>query len=139
MLVLNLACEHGHSFEAWFGSSEDYESQQQRQLVSCPLCGSQTIHRLPSAPRLNVSHLRAEPTPAPTPQARVMSAMRELMANTEDVGERFAEEARRIHYGEAQERGIRGQASLDQARELLEEGISVLPIPLAEAVKDTLQ
>ncbi|MEJ6002334.1 DUF1178 family protein [Paucibacter soli] len=137
MLVLNLACEHGHSFEAWFGSAADYESQQQRQLVSCPICGSQDISRMPSAPRLNVSHLRAEPAALKTAQA--LAAVRQLIANTEDVGERFAEEARRIHYGEAEERGIRGRASAEQTRELVEEGIAVLPLPMADALKGTLQ
>lgn len=139
MLVLNLACEHGHSFEAWFGSAADFESQQQRQLVSCPICGSQGIKRMPTAPRLNVSHLRAEPAALNTPQALALAAVRRLIASTEDVGERFAEEARRIHYGETEERGIRGRATAEQTRELVEEGIPVLPLPMAEAVKDTLQ
>jgi len=142
MLVLNLACEHGHLFEAWFGSAADYESQQERRLVACPLCGSQQVQRLPTAARLNVSHLRAEPKPASSArdeQARVMAAVRQLMANTEDVGERFTEEARRIHYGETEERGIRGRATAEQTRELVEEGIAVLPLPMADALKGTLQ
>lgn len=142
MLVLNLACEHGHSFEAWFGSAADYESQQERRLLACPMCGSLQVQRMPTAPRLNVSHLRAEPAPASVPQqeqGRLMAAVRQLIANTEDVGERFAEEARRIHYGETEERGIRGRASAEQTRELVEEGIAVLPLPMADALKGTLQ
>lgn len=157
MLVLNLACTAGHRFEGWFGSSTDYESQQQRKLLTCPVCGHDQVQRLPSAPRLNVSHLR-EPQPAPesagtaqpaagiTPtdsaapasterlqqqlQALAQQAVAQVLAQTEDVGQRFAEEARRIHYGETQARGIRGQASLEEAHALQEEGIELLALPL---------
>lgn len=137
MLVLNLACEHGHSFEAWFGSAADFESQQQRQLVSCPICGSLGVKRMPTAARLNVSHLRAAPAAPNTAQA--LAAVRRLIASTEDVGERFTEEARRIHYGETEQRGIRGRATAEQTRELVEEGIAVLPLPMADALKGPLQ
>ncbi len=154
MLVLNLACETGHSFEGWFASASDFESQQQRGLLSCPLCNSANVRRMPSAPRLNLS---AAPVPAapsrPAPvaegeaapaiavelQKQVMQAVRTLMAKTEDVGDRFADEARRIHYGEAKERGIRGQATLDQARELADEGIDIVALPVPDALKDPLQ
>lgn len=145
MLVLDLSCAAGHLFEGWFGSSDDYESQRERGLLSCPVCGAQEVRRLPSAPRLNVSGLR-EPGPvsasavqsAPPETAQqqqlqlqgfVMQAMREVLARTEDVGERFAEEARRIHYGEAEERGIRGRTSAEEARALAEEGIELFALP----------
>lgn len=152
MLVLNLACEAGHSFEGWFASSSDFDSQQQRGLLSCPLCNSAQVRKMPSAPRLN---LGAEPSasaaastststsaPTPTPidlQRQVLQAVRTMMANTEDVGDRFATEARRIHYGEAEERGIRGRATPDEARELADEGIDVVALPVPDALKDPLQ
>ncbi len=147
MKVLNLHCAHDHSFEGWFGSEDDYQSQLERGLVECPMCGSTAIGKLPSAPRLN---LGAQPAPAASkedvvsmPDAQMQKAwlkmVRHVMANTEDVGERFAEEARKIHYGETGERGIRGQASAEEARELLDEGIGVLPLPVPKALKGTLQ
>jgi hypothetical protein len=153
MKVLDLRCDGGHGFEGWFGSEDDFVSQHERGLVECPLCGSQAVSRLPSAPRLNLSNAR-EPAPqkaAPaTPskpvspeaqqlQALWMQAVRHVMANTEDVGERFTEEARRIHYGDAPDRGIRGQASAEQAAELAEEGIDVLALPLPKALKEPMQ
>ena len=162
MLVLNLACETGHSFEGWFASSTDFESQQQRGLLSCPLCGSANVRRMPSAPRLNLSSSpmpARTPAPAPATSARpapvadgeavpaiavelqkqVMQAVRTLIAKTEDVGDRFADEARRIHYGEARERGIRGRATPDEARELADEGIDIVALPVPDALKDPLQ
>jgi len=145
MKVLNLRCEHGHTFEGWFGSAEDFESQCARGLVECPLCGSTVITKGLSAPRLNLGAGREPEAPKPvaaapdTPEARWMRAVREVMARTEDVGERFAEEARRMHYGEAEERGIRGQASAEQAEALLDEGIAVMPLLVPPSLKDTLQ
>ena len=148
MKVFNLQCGNGHQFEGWFGSDADYESQKERGLVGCPLCGEAQVRRLPSAPRLNLGAVAvAEPTPAPAaPQAQApgmealwMQAVRHVLANTEDVGARFAEEARRIHYGEAEQRGIRGQASREDAQSLRDEGIEVLSLPLPEAVKGPLQ
>jgi hypothetical protein len=153
MKVLDLRCEHSHGFEGWFGSEADFSSQMERGLVECPLCGSKAVSRLPSAPRLNLSGARepapsqpaqAAEQPAPTPEAQQlqalwMKAVRHVMANTEDVGERFTDEARRIHYGDAPNRGIRGQASADQAAELAEEGIDVLPLPIPKALKEPVQ
>ena len=132
-IVLNLQCAAGHAFEGWFGSSEDCDAQQARGLLSCPLCANAEIKRMPSAPRINLGaavqpSAAAEPTPAEI-QAQVMQFVRQLRANSEDVGQRFAEEARRIHHGEADERAIRGQASAEETRELIDEGIPVLPLP----------
>lgn len=153
MKVFNLACGHDHRFEGWFGSAEDYESQLARGLVACPVCDSRDIRKLPAAPRLNLSGA-AEPAPparadAPPPagqrpdpralQAMFVKMARTLIENTEDVGTRFAEEARRIHYREAPERGIRGVASPDEARELADEGIEVFSFPLPAALKEPLQ
>ena len=155
MKVLDLQCAQGHGFEGWFGSEEDFQSQHARALVQCPLCGDATISKKLSAPRLNLSRAaapdvsdRAERSDtAPTvagPQEADMAKLwmeigRHLMAHTTDVGSRFAEEARKIHYGEAPERGIRGQTSAREARELMEEGIGVLPFVVPEALKGPLQ
>ena len=111
MKVLNLSCGEGHAFEGWFGSEDDFQSQVARALIECPLCSDTTIEKRPSAPRLNVGSLR-EVGSAPLAEVkdRWLHSVRRLIASTEDVGERFPEEARRIHYGETAERAIRGQA-----------------------------
>lgn len=142
MKVLNLRCAHDHRFEGWFGSDADFESQSSRGLVGCPTCGDAAVSKLPSAPRLNVSGLKEEeaaPDRVAAMQAAAMQAVQRLMARTEDVGERFPEEARRIHYGEAQARGIRGQASSEDAQALREEGIEVVSLPVPAALKGPLQ
>jgi hypothetical protein len=147
MKVLNLQCSHGHGFEGWFGSEDDFQDQLGRGLVECPLCADVQVQKLPSAPRLNLG--ASEPaapaqqevmaTPDAKLQAAWMQMVRHVLANTEDVGEKFADEARKIHYGESQERGIRGQASREETQSLLEEGISVLPLPLPKGLKGPLQ
>ena len=143
MKVIDLRCHNGHGFEGWFASDEDFLDQNGRQLIACPLCDDSVIVRLPSAPRLNLSGARelALPTPPaqPDPQAMWIKAIRHVLANTEDVGPRFADEARRIHYGETAERGIRGQATPDEREALRDEGIEVMPLPLPAAFKEPLQ
>lgn len=148
MKVLNLRCAHGHGFEGWFGSNEAFETQLASGLVECPVCGDKAITKLLTAPRLNLGSARppaeaaAEVAVAPKEQpeqARWMRAVREVLARTEDVGDRFADEARRMHYGETEERGIRGQATPAQARDLIDEGIPVVALPLPPALKETLQ
>lgn len=169
MKVLDLRCSQDHRFEGWFASEDDYQSQSDRGLMVCPLCGDQTVERLPSAPRLNMARAkppvreqadRAQPSSAAalsvewpvgakppeavpsremTLQSMWLQAVRHVIANTDDVGERFAEEARRIHYGEADERAIRGQATRDEAEALRDEGIEVMSLPLPAALKGPLQ
>lgn len=140
MKVLNLRCAHDHRFEGWFASDDDYTSQQARGLVECPLCADTAIERLPSAPRLNVANLREPAAVQPVAmQEAWMRAVRHVMQNTEDVGERFAEEARRIHYGETEGRGIRGRATPEDAESLREEGIEIVALPVPPALKEPLQ
>ncbi len=145
MKVLNLRCAHDHRFEGWFDSEDDFQSQHERGLVECPMCADKAVTRLPSAPRLNVSNLRETVTVrAPDDgqaqrQSHWMRAVRHLLDNTEDVGERFPEEARRIHYGEVQERGIRGQATREDADALREEGIEVMAVAVPAALKGNVQ
>ncbi|WOB10434.1 DUF1178 family protein [Piscinibacter gummiphilus] len=150
MKVLNLRCAHDHAFEGWFASEDDYQSQNDRGLIECPMCGEKAISKLPSAPRLNVSGARepsvpaaadvsGETTQAMTLQSMWMKAVQHVMATTVDVGDKFAEEARRIHYGETEERAIRGKASAEDARALQEEGIEVMALPIPAAAKGKLQ
>jgi hypothetical protein len=143
MKVLNLRCGQQHAYEGWFASEDDFVAQNGRSLVACPLCGDTEVVRLPSAPRLKVSRHAAPTEPAPSSQVTLQSqwlrAVRHVMSSTEDVGERFPEEARRIHYGEIEERGIRGRASAEDAAALREEGIEVMALPLPEAAKGPLQ
>lgn len=168
MKVLNLQCAVGHAFEGWFGSEDDYLSQQARGLLACPLCGHTEVARLPSAPRLNLSGAKAPVAPSPvstasaaapagaqrsasakpavrlTPEraqaeAVLLQAMRHVLASTEDVGPAFVEEVRRMHYGEAEPRNIRGEASPAEAESLREEGIEVLRLPIPDALKGPLQ
>jgi hypothetical protein len=141
MKVLDLRCANGHGFEGWFGSDDEFMAQNGAALIECPLCGDKVVSRLPSAPRLNLSTARASDAP-PRPadlQAAWLQAVQHLMAHTEDVGERFPEEARRIHYGERPARGIRGQASAEQRAALQDEGIETMSIPLPRALKGPVQ
>ncbi|HVL36205.1 MAG TPA: DUF1178 family protein [Burkholderiales bacterium] len=148
MIVFDLLCVAGHRFEGWFGSAADFASQRERNLLSCPSCGSPSVERVPSAARLN----RGVPEPK-APAASVVPAapgasdapprdpfaiaqmlysrmLDELLSKTEDVGKQFAAEARRIHYNEAPARAIRGEATLREHEELEDEGIPVLRLPL---------
>jgi len=141
MKVLDLQCPDGHRFEGWFASADEFESQLSRKLVECPVCGATDVSRLPSAPRLNLSGAgdASAPKDAAQWQALAMRAIREVLAKTENVGDRFAEEARRIHYNEAPARSIRGVASAEDAQALVEEGIDVMPLAVPGALKEPLQ
>lgn len=181
MKVLDLQCQQAHSFEGWFGSEDDFQSQLAGGLVQCPICSDARIAKKLSAPRLNLMATRdsanaqqqeqadtppqgsdsravatvpaASTAPAMLPgsdahraamqamvqdpqfQAAYLHMARSIVANTEDVGTQFAREARKMHYGEADERAIRGQATRDETLELLDEGIDVLPLLLPDALK----
>jgi len=156
MKVLNLQCSHGHSFEGWFASQDDYDAQRGRGLVSCPVCHDSEVTKMLSAPRLNLGHGTQETAATPSAETAMpaqdvaqmtpqhlqtawMKMVRHVMANTEDVGSKFAEEARKIHYGETEERNIRGQASREETEALLDEGIDILPLPVPAGLKEPLQ
>lgn len=140
MKVLDLQCPHGHRFEGWFASTDDFEAQLSRKLVECPVCGATEVSRMPSAPRLNLSGAtQTRPAESHALQAQVMRALREVLEKTDNVGERFAEEARRIHYNEAPARSIRGVTTPEDAQALVEEGIDVMPLPIPAALKEPLQ
>ena len=138
MKVFDLVCEDGHRFEGWFASADQFSQQCEAHAVRCPLCDSSQVSRKPSAPRLNLGGAPEKPAAA-SGDAGWLQALRRLMANTEDVGERFAEEARRIHYDEVPARSIRGVASDDEHRALKEEGIETVRLPLPRAATETLQ
>lgn len=147
MIVLDLSCEHHHQFEGWFASTTAFDAQADGGQIECPVCGSHHIVRRPSAPYVNIGASApgkpgsVSPATKPSPaanaaaslsadeKARLVAMLRLAGRNSEDVGERFPEEARRIHYGETDQRAIRGKASGDDVQELLEEGILVLPVP----------
>lgn len=162
MKVFNLQCDGGHAFEGWFGSEDDFHDQVARSLLECPLCASKAVHRMPSAPRLNLLPSRRESQPeaaqaapsvvSPVPtdpppvtpqqqavQALWLKAVQHVLAHTEDVGPRFAQEARRIHDGDVPQRGIRGQTTPDELRELHEDGIEVFSMPLPDVLKGPIQ
>jgi len=150
VIVVDLICEHEHRFEGWFACSDDIESQQKRGLLICAICGSREMRRLPSAPYLQRSGVgdvrddQAETSTEPsTPQTiqphetrhllrLLVQKLQESAAQSEDVGEDFPVEVRRIHFGDAEERAIRGLATAQDVAALLEDGISVLPLPIAK-------
>jgi hypothetical protein len=156
MIRYSLRCERGHAFESWFQSSAAYEAQEKRKLVSCPACGSVKVERAIMAPRI-VSKKGRDSVPAPAETAApettapetaapvstplLMAQERELRAklkelrdhivkNADNVGERFPSEARKMHYGDIEHRPIYGEASPDEARALIEEGVEVSPLPV---------
>jgi hypothetical protein len=142
MIVFDLRCAPaGHVFEAWFGSSADYEGQQARGLVQCPLCGSGEVGKAVMAPRVSAKgNQRSDPSPSPAPVssdvegmkkmlAAMATAQKKLLENSEHVGAKFADEARAIHHGESPQRAIHGRATQDEARSLAEDGIAVAPLP----------
>jgi hypothetical protein len=152
MIRYNLRCARGHAFESWFQSSSAYESQEKRKLVNCPACGTAKVERAIMAPQIvsKKSRDRAAPAPmlttstevtAPASTPLMMAQERELRAklkelrdhivkNADNVGERFPNEARKMHYGDIEHRPIYGEASPDEARSLIEEGVEVSPLPV---------
>lgn len=141
MIVFDLACaEGGHVFEGWFGSTGDYETQRAQGWIACPMCGSTDVAKAVMAPRVGAKgNQRGEATPVPVaneaPEAlrRMMQALAEAQAKalegSDYVGERFADEARAMHLGESDHRAIHGQASVEEAKALIEEGVAVAPLP----------
>lgn len=151
MIVFDLKCSHDHKFEAWFGSSRDYEEQKARGLVSCPVCDDSLIEKAVMAPAVPAKgNQRRDPAPAGPPVAdravaamspadaarlqalveKVAKAQAEVLANSSWVGDAFADKARAMHYGDEPQASIHGTADREEARALMEEGIAVAPLPL---------
>jgi hypothetical protein len=141
LIIFDLKCApQGHVFEAWFGSTADYESQKERGLVACPMCGSAEITKAPMAPAVGAKGNAAASPAAPElfsgepAQVKAMLAaaaalQKKMLEGSEGVGDRFADEARAIHIGEAEARAIHGRATREQAESLVEDGIPVAPLP----------
>ena len=133
MIIFDLKCgAQGHVFEAWFGSSEDYEAQAARGLVSCPICGATDVDKAPMAPRVGAANGQAGDMPPEAVKA-ALAGMAELqkkmLEKSEHVGDRFPDEARAIHLGETEARAIHGRASPADAASLREEGVPIAPLP----------
>ena len=141
MIRYDLICDKGHAFDGWFSDSEAFEKQVKRGFVECSQCGSTRVEKQLMAPRVGTKSNKksdAKPqrmaaVPADPRMAEMMTMMREMRRHVEEtaenVGDKFADEARKIHYGETEERGIFGNATADEAKSLIEEGIEVLPLP----------
>ena len=140
MIVFDLTCGHGHRFEGWFASADDFERQSKAVMVRCPVCDDASVVRLPSAKvhvgRATIDAPRADQSTESESESTItgipdelVRKLREIVRNTENVGNRFPEEARKIHYGETEDRHIYGEASLEEAKDLIEEGVEVAPLP----------
>src|SRR6195256_3452762 len=150
MIRYNLRCERGHGFESWFQSSAAYEAQEKRKLVSCPACGSVKVERAIMAPQIVSKKGRESAAPAEAPttdttaqgstpllmaqelelRAKIKELRDHIVKNADNVGERFPNEARKMHYGDIEHRPIYGEASPDEARALIDEGVEVSPLPV---------
>ncbi|MBN8533712.1 MAG: DUF1178 family protein [Rhizobiales bacterium] len=136
MIRYALACEAGHAFESWFRASDDFETQSKRGLISCPQCGSVRVTKQIMAPAVRSIGKEAAQSvaladPRDAEMRQFMRAYRQFVENNaEHVGDKFAEEARKIHYGETEERAIYGAATPTEVRELREEGVEVAPVPI---------
>jgi hypothetical protein len=153
MIRYNLRCAKGHTFESWFQSSSAYESQEKRKLVSCPACGSTKVERAIMAPQIVSKKGREAAAPMPAPavsaettaspesmpllmaqeielRAKIKELRDHIVKNADNVGERFPNEARKMHYGDIEHRPIYGEASPEEARSLIDEGVEVSPLPV---------
>lgn len=136
MIKFSLQCDRGHAFESWFASGASYDSQRKRKLIDCPHCGSTQIDKQIMAPAVQAKgSQREEAVPVasglaePELRQRIRELHAQVKANTVDVGEKFADEARKMHSGEIEDRAIRGRVTLADAGDLLSEGVPVLPLP----------
>jgi hypothetical protein len=135
MIHLALRCEHDHAFDGWFRNSEDFEKQKKRGLVACPSCGSSSVDKALMAPSVSTGRKKEKMALAMnTAQKKAMAELkaltRKMRENADYVGDRFAEEARKIHFGETDPRGIYGEATAEEAKGLAEDGVEFMPLPV---------
>lgn len=136
MIRYSLICDHGHEFEGWFSESADFDRQKESGFLSCPICSSLAISKTLMAPSVATARKKEESQKLVFDQVqkeaflKLKEAVAAVKANSEDVGERFPEEARKIHYGETEARGIIGNATPDEVHALIDEGIEVAPLPM---------
>jgi hypothetical protein len=140
MIKYALACDHDHAFEGWFGSSSDYDDQAARGLVDCPVCGSKGVRKQIMSPAVaGTKAQKSAPEPTAAMREMMMTAMGEVRRQVEEnfdyVGDSFAQEARDIHDGKSEERGIYGEATPKEVKALVEDGIQVAPLPPAPPKK----
>ncbi len=142
MIKYALACDHAHMFEGWFGSSTDYDDQAARGLVDCPVCGSNTVKKQIMAPAVVGAKSRELSAPDPKMRAMMMDAMGKVRQHVENnfdyVGDTFAKEARAIHDGKSEERGIYGEASPKEVKALVEDGVKIAPLPPKPPTKEEI-
>lgn len=133
MIRYALACEHGHEFEGWFGASADYDDQSARGLLECPVCTSHAVTKQIMSPSVSGTKARGVNVQDAKSRAVMMQAMSQIRRHVEDnfdyVGDTFAKEARAIHEGESEERGIYGEASAAEVKALVEDGVPIAPLP----------
>jgi hypothetical protein len=134
MIRFSLACDHDHDFDGWFRNNDDFDKQKKRGLVSCPICGSSKVEKALMAPSVQTARKREKVALSiGAEQKQLMGKLKELTdklkENADYVGDKFPEEARKIHFGEADPRGIYGEASREEVKELLEDGVEILPLP----------
>ncbi|MEX0954377.1 MAG: DUF1178 family protein [Rhizobiaceae bacterium] len=134
MIRFSLACDHDHDFDGWFRNNDDFDKQKKRGLVSCPICGSSKVDKALMAPSVQTARKRDRVAlSSSAEQKQLMGKLKELTdklkENADYVGDKFPEEARKIHFGEADPRGIYGEASREEVKELLEDGVEIMPLP----------
>jgi len=135
LIRFSLICDSEHEFEAWFRSSDDFETQKKRGFVDCPSCGSRKVEKALMAPAVSTARKQEKVALAMgEEQRRMMTQMKaiaeKIRSNADYVGDKFAEEARKIHFGEADQRGIYGEATLEEAKSLAEDGVDFMPVPV---------
>lgn len=136
MIRYSLCCEKAHEFEGWFSESAEFDRQKASGYLTCPVCGSAEVSKVLMAPAVSTARQKEETQALAVSEVqkqafvKLKEAIREIRASSEDVGEKFPEEARKIHYGEAEARGIIGQASSVEVKSLIEEGIEIAPLPV---------
>lgn len=138
MISFNLRCGKDHEFEGWFRDSASFDRDLKKRRIECPVCGDTKLERALSAPNIATSERReaAQHDQARQMREKLRAFRRHVESTADHVGERFADEARRIHYGETEVRSIYGETTADEARDLLDEGVPVAPIPWIEEAKD---
>jgi len=135
LISFSLTCENAHDFEGWFRSNDDFETQNKRKLVACPMCGSHRIEKALMAPAVSTGRKQEKIALAMSAQQRealtqLKALSEKIRENADYVGDKFAEEARKIHFGETEARGIYGEATPEEAKSLAEDGVDFMPIPV---------
>lgn len=136
MIKYSLKCDKSHDFDSWFGSISDYERLQDAGMLSCAVCGSGDVTRAIMAPQVNTTEAPSLSGPASPAEQALRALRKDIEDNSEDVGNKFASEARKIHDGDAPERSIYGQAKPEEAKALIEDGIQVAPLPWNNSKKN---